>query len=87
MHWSSERRPLQITGTVDRLAAADHDLGSGIGLVQSWLDQIRSSPDVDLDHQGLGETSKVQAGWVPGQGDRMMIGPPAQARGTDGQRR
>ena len=34
---------------------------------QSWLDQIRSSPEAIFTTRDSGETSKVHAGWVPAE--------------------
>ena len=51
---------------------------------QSWLDQIRSEPEVIFTTRLSGETSKVQAGWVPSRRRCTAIGPPPAAFGTDG---
>ena len=65
MHSSSERRPLQITGTSTGCPLRTTTSFVGIAVGQSWLDQIRSWPETIFTTMLSGETSNVQAGWVP----------------------
>ena len=84
MHWSSDRRPFQVTGTSTGTALRTTTSRSWIVCGQSWLDQIRSSPEAIFTTRDSEATLKVHAGWVPDSSSRMTIGPPAQACGTVG---
>jgi hypothetical protein len=61
---ASDRRPLHTTGTVAgaSLRTTTACLGTAVG--QSWVDQIRSGPEVILSTSEAAETSQVQAGDV-----------------------
>ncbi len=59
--------------------AADHDLGVGIAVGQSWLDQIRSLPEAIFTTSVSGETLNVQAGWMPWSRSTISDRRPPQA--------
>ena len=84
VHWSSDRRPFQVTGTTTGWPLRTTTLAVGMAFGQSWLDQILSLPEAILTTMLSGDTAKVHAGWVPVSWSSMATGVPAQARGTDG---
>lgn len=75
----SERRPLQLTSIVVGTALRTTTSRRGIDPGQSWLDQIRSVPEITRTTTVFDETANVQAGWVPPSCSLIMILPPAAA--------
>ncbi len=84
-HSLSDRRPLQTTSTVSARVRRGTTSSVGMAAGQSWLDQMRSRPEVIFRATDSGETVHVQAG-----DDRvvrssaMVTSPPACASSTRG---
>ena len=80
LHAGFDRRPLQVTTTWVGCWLRTTTVLVGTEAGQSWLDQIRSLPEVILTTRECGETAKLHAGRMPVSCRRSGTRRPAAAR-------